>query len=274
MPELPEVETTCRGIRDLVVGHSIAEITVRNAALRWPVQNNLQSILQGKTIQSVTRRAKYILLNFAHGKLIIHLGMTGHLSVLDTSTPPTKHDHIDMTFTSRRLVRYNDVRRFGSIHWEAVGQTHFLLKTLGVEPLDDAFNATYLHTICRQRKTPIKTLLMNHKLVVGIGNIYASEALFLAKVHPRRPAHTITKKEATAIVQYSRTCLQSAIECGGTTLKDFKKADGKPGYFQNKLYVYGRQNQSCLVCQTPIEKYTQAQRATFFCPCCQGTMPT
>ena len=273
MPELPEVETTCRGIRDLVVDQSIAAITIRNASLRWAVQSDLPSILQGKTIHSVTRRAKYILLNFAHGRLIIHLGMTGRLRVLDTPIEPAKHDHIDICFNSGRFIRYNDTRRFGSVHWEPTGQPHFLLTTLGVEPLDDAFNANYLHTVCQKRKTPIKTLLMNHKVVVGIGNIYASEALFLAKVHPSKPAHAITKQEAKAIVQHSRACLQSAIACGGTTLKDFQKADGKPGYFQNKLYDYGRQNQACLICQTPIEKFTQAQRATFFCAGCQGAMP-
>jgi formamidopyrimidine-DNA glycosylase len=270
MPELPEVETTCNGIRPHCVGHEIADTIVRNPNLRWPIPSDLVNRLAGQQICAITRRAKYILMKLEHGSLIIHLGMSGRLHIVPHDCPPAKHDHVDMIFRNGQALRYHDPRRFGSMHWTENPREHFLLRNLGVEPLTDDYDSDYLYTQCQRRKVAIKPLLMNHHMVVGIGNIYASEALFLAGVHPEKIASSITPTEAQRIVQYSKDRLEVAIQKGGSTLKDFLHTDGKPGYFQHHFQVYGRANEACYHCSTPIQKIVQAQRATFFCPTCQG----
>ena len=270
MPELPEVETTCNGIRPHCVNHRITDVIVRNPHLRWPISSNFMPRATGQTIQTVTRRGKYILVTLEHGVLVIHLGMSGRLHVLPMHTPPVKHDHVDIILDNGHCLRYNDARRFGSMHWTDNPQTHFLLHKLGVEPLSKHYNSDYLYTQCQKRRIAIKPLLMNHHIVVGIGNIYASETLFLAGIHPEKVASSISQNEAQRIVQYSKNRLEVAIRQGGSTLKDFLQADGKPGYFQHHFHVYGRANEHCHHCQTPIQKIVQAQRATFFCPQCQG----
>ncbi|MEE3002893.1 MAG: bifunctional DNA-formamidopyrimidine glycosylase/DNA-(apurinic or apyrimidinic site) lyase [Pseudomonadota bacterium] len=270
MPELPEVETTCRGISPHSKHQIISNIEVRNFSLRWPIPKQISNITSGQTIQDISRRAKYILMKLETGTMIMHLGMSGRLHVLKSKVLPEKHDHVDINLGNGVCLRYNDVRRFGSIHWtEECPQQHFLIKNLGVEPLTDEYNHEFLLKKCKQRKTNIKQLLMNHNIVVGIGNIYASETLFLARVHPERAASSITVDEAKRIVEFSKDRLTVAIESGGTTLKDFLSSDGKPGYFQNKLNVYGRTGEECNVCGNTIKKIIQGQRATFFCDQCQ-----
>lgn len=271
MPELPEVETTCRGIAPHLEQHTISDIVIRNASLRWPIAADIKKNICNKKIIKVNRRAKYILINLTEGVLIIHLGMSGRLHVLPDSQQPIKHDHVDIVLNNNMLLRYNDARRFGSIHWTPnCPSQHFLLKNLGVEPLTSSYNAALLLKLCLGRKTNIKQLLMNHNLIVGIGNIYASETLFLASVCPQKSACNITRMEANKIVDFSKEILRIAIENGGTTLKDFLSSDGKPGYFQNHLRVYGREGLPCLVCGSKIKKIVQGQRATFFCDKCQS----
>lgn len=271
MPELPEVETTCNGIRPHCVGHRITDVIVRNPRLRWPISSDFIPTTTGQTIHAISRRGKYILVALDHGVLIIHLGMSGRLHILPTQTPPAKHDHVDIILDHSHCLRYNDVRRFGSMHWVENPHEHFLLQKLGVEPLTEDYDSHYLYTQCQKRRMAIKPLLMNHHIVVGIGNIYASETLFLAGIHPEKMASSINQEEAKRIVEYSKDRLEVAIRKGGSTLKDFLHTDGKPGYFQHHFHVYGRANESCHLCQTPIQKIVQAQRATFFCPQCQGS---
>ena len=270
MPELPEVETTCRGIAPIISGANITHVVVRNHSLRWPVPKDIDATLANQTIIDITRRAKYILFKLSKGTLIMHLGMSGRLHILDHDVPHTKHDHVDIVLSNGKTIRFNDARRFGSIHWTtADANKHKLLAHLGIEPLDEEFNATFLLDAAKGKKTNIKQFLMNHHIVVGIGNIYACETLFLAKVSPTRPACSITALEAAKIVSFSKATLEQAILSGGTTLKDFKKADGKPGYFQNKLMVYGRHREQCPGCDGTIAKITQNQRSTFYCENCQ-----
>lgn len=270
MPELPEVETTCRGIEPIISGAKIQSVIVRNHSLRWPVPENISTTLSGQSILDINRRAKYILLSLTKGTLIIHLGMSGRLHILDHNTPHAKHDHVDIVLTNGKLIRFNDARRFGSIHWTTSdANEHRLLAHLGIEPLDEQFDASFLLNAAKGRKTNIKQFLMDHHIVVGIGNIYACETLFLAKVSPTRAASSITPLEAAKIVSFSKATLEKAILNGGTTLKDFKKADGKPGYFQNELMVYGRHGEKCYSCNTTIAKITQNQRSTFYCESCQ-----
>jgi formamidopyrimidine-DNA glycosylase len=270
MPELPEVETTCRGITPYSENQIINSIDVRNFSLRWPVPQDIDHITKGQKIKKISRRAKYILIKLETGTIIMHLGMSGRLHVLTEDTKPAKHDHIDINLQNDICLRYNDARRFGSLHWtEECPTQHFLIKNLGIEPLTELYNAEFLLKNCNNRKTNIKQLLMNHNIVVGIGNIYASETLFLAKVDPRRPANSITDNEAEKIVKFSKDRLELAIENGGTTLKDFLSSDGKPGYFQNKLNVYGRTDEKCTICNNTIKKIVQGQRATFYCDNCQ-----
>tara|TARA_B110000459_G_scaffold203512_1_gene260302 strand:- start:6700 stop:7515 length:816 start_codon:yes stop_codon:yes gene_type:complete len=270
MPELPEVETTCRGIEPLISNTTIVHVVVRNHSLRWPVPGDISDILADQKILRVTRRAKYILFNLTKGTLIIHLGMSGSLRILDKNIPPAKHDHVDIVLSNSQTIRFNDARRFGSIHWttESINQ-HRLLAHLGIEPLTAEFDANFLLEAIKGKKTNIKQTLMNHNIVVGIGNIYACETLFLAKISPTREASSINALEATKIVSFSKATLQQAILNGGTTLKDFKKADGTPGYFQNELMVYGRHGEKCYNCDSSIAKITQNQRSTFYCESCQ-----
>lgn len=270
MPELPEVETTRKGIQPKVEGQTIQKIIIRNGKLRWPVDTSLTEKLPGLVILSIKRRAKYLLLETNQGHLIIHLGMSGNLRVLPQQEPAIKHDHIDLLLGNGFLLRYHDPRRFGSWLWtEAPIQAHTLLKSLGPEPLTDAFNAEYLFQKLQGRKTAIKTFMMNNHIVVGVGNIYANESLFLSGIHPSRPAQSLTTTETTKLVANIKTVLSAAIEQGGTTLKDFLTPDGKPGYFEQKLNVYGRENAPCLRCHASIEKVVLNQRAAYFCSNCQ-----
>lgn len=270
MPELPEVETTLRGISPKANNQTIKELIIRNASLRWPVDSSLIQRLVGLKIIGVTRRAKYLLLETNVGHIIIHLGMSGILRILPQATPVKKHDHIDLILENGFLLRYNDPRRFGCFLWtEEPIEQHKLLKHLAPEPLTDNFNTNYLVNICRNRKIAIKTLIMENKSVVGVGNIYANEALFASKISPLRIANTLSVSETSLLCQAIKTILTRAIEQGGTTLKDFLSPDGKPGYFVQKLAVYDKAGQACSNCQQPIQKIIQAQRASFFCPHCQ-----
>lgn len=271
MPELPEVETTKKGIQAKTMGQTIDSIEIRNGRLRWPVAPNLVEILPGLVILSVKRRAKYILLETRLGHLIIHLGMSGNLRVLPQSTPVQKHDHIDLHLDNGWLLRYHDPRRFGCWLWtDAPLDQHRLLKNLGPEPLTDAFNATTLAAQLAHRSIAIKTAIMNNAIVVGVGNIYANEALFMSKIDPRRPANRLEAVEIAALVSAIKQVLAEAIRQGGTTLKDFLTPDGKPGYFEQQLQVYGRANQPCTCCQQPIHKIIQNQRASYYCGVCQS----
>lgn len=267
MPELPEVETTRRGIAPHVLGRRIVGWQVRNRALRWPVE--LPSGLRGQAVQSVTRRAKYLLLTFDHGTLIIHLGMSGSLRVLPGDVPALKHDHVDLQFDSGRVLRLNDPRRFGSIHWQPAGTEHWLLERLGVEPLSAEFQGAYLKRAARGRRLAVKALLMDGRVVVGVGNIYANEALFLAGIRPTLRAGRVTRASYERLAAAVKGVLEGAITQGGTTLRDFVNHDGQPGYFKQSLYVYGREGLPCKVCGTPLRGVRQGQRATVFCPKCQ-----
>lgn len=270
MPELPEVETTRRGIIAQTEGSQVKQIQIRHHQLRWPVPKELEQHLPNQVILSVTRRAKYLLLATQKGTLIIHLGMSGNLRLLPAQTPAQKHDHIDLIFTHGWLLRYHDPRRFGAWLWtDQPIEHHPLIKPLAPEPLSDAFNLDWLAPKLKNRRSPIKTLIMNNHLVVGVGNIYANEALFLAGIHPKTLGNQLTEKQLAQLIQQIKQVLSRAIEQGGTTLKDFLTPDGKPGYFEQALAVYGREGAPCLVCQTPIEKIVIGQRATFFCPNCQ-----
>ena len=273
MPELPEVETTRRGISPYIEKATITTITIRNSSLRWPIQDDLAKILANQTVHSIKRRAKYLLFQCDSGTLIIHLGMSGKLRILESSTASKaeKHDHFEIQFDNGQLLRYNDPRRFGSILWttEAIEQ-HKLLNHLGPEPLADEFDTEYLFQQTRSRKCSIKTLIMNGKVVVGVGNIYASESLFLAKIRPETPANNLSKKQCELLVDAIKRILEQAIKAGGTTLKDFRKSDGNPGYFAQQLNVYGRTGENCAKCGNTIEHYKEPQRATFYCPNCQS----
>lgn len=272
MPELPEVETTRRGISPHIESATITTVTIRNHSLRWPIEKDLANILVGQTIHSIKRRAKYLLFCCDAGTLIIHLGMSGKLRILDSNTAANaeKHDHFEMLFDNGQLLRYNDPRRFGAILWTTAPiAQHKLLAHLGPEPLTDEFDPDYLFQQTRSRKCSIKTLIMNGKVVVGVGNIYASESLFLAKIHPKTTAKDLSKKQCELLVEAIKIILKRAIEAGGTTLKDFRKSDGNPGYFAQKLNVYGRKGEICTHCDSTIQHYKELQRATFFCPSCQ-----
>ena len=270
MPELPEVETTRRGIAPHVTGQIIADVIVRNAALRWPAPDGLRRQLTGLTIRSVTRRAKYLLLRTADGVLMIHLGMSGSLRVVPTGLTPQAHDHIDLRLGNGACLRLRDPRRFGSVHWiTGDPERHPLLRALGPEPLGPELTAEHLHRRAQGRAAPVKHFLMNNQVVVGVGNIYASESLFRAGVHPFRPAGRISLTRYDAIAQAIKAVLTAAIRHGGTTLRDFVSGEGKPGYFRNELAVYGRAGQPCVTCRTAIKLAKRGQRATYYCPRCQ-----
>lgn len=268
MPELPEVETTRRGIEPHLSGRHLKDWVIRNAALRWPVK--IPQALQGQLILGVGRRAKYLLIHFDQGALIMHLGMSGSLRVLPADAPLLKHDHIDLLLDDGRVLRFNDPRRFGSIHWQPHPvMEHWLLCALGPEPLSDAFSGAYLKTTARRRKVAVKNFLMDAHVVVGVGNIYANEALFMAGIRPSLRAHTVTLASYERLASAVQEVLQQAITMGGTTLRDFVNQDGQPGYFKQSLYVYGRSGQLCKVCETPLKGLRIGQRATVFCPKCQ-----
>lgn len=271
MPELPEVETTRRGISPFITNKPIQKMIVRQPQLRWPIPTKLKSLLKQHVISAVSRRGKYLLFTTDIGTMIVHLGMSGSLRILPINTAAEKHDHVDLVFTDT-LLRYTDPRRFGSILWtEHDPHHHKLLCHLGPEPLSRHCNAQYFFTLSRTRKVAIKTFLMNHKVVVGVGNIYANEALFSAHIHPLQPANTLSKQQFATLTPLIKKILKKAIRAGGTTLKDFQSASGQPGYFSQQLNVYGRQDQPCPVCNCAIKKIVINQRASFYCPSCQPT---
>jgi len=270
VPELPEVETTRRGIDSALRGHRIKELRVYDRRLRWPIEEQLPERLAGQQTLTVGRRAKYLLLNLERGTLIVHLGMSGSLRVLHAGAPRLKHDQFDLAFDSGLDLRFNDPRRFGSLHYtEQDPATHRLLRSLAPEPFDASFNAEYLYRITRKRRAAIKQVIMNGRLVTGVGNIYASEALFRARINPRRAARRLTLKDCARLVRAVRAALGAAIRAGGTSLRNYVGTDGNPGEFRQKLYVYERDARPCRVCRTPIRQITQGARSSYFCPQCQ-----
>lgn len=271
MPELPEVETSRRGITPHVLGKIFKDVIIRQPRLRWPVPDDLIRILPGLRLDQIARRGKYLLLATEAGTVLLHLGMSGNLRISDSEQPVLKHDHADFIFSDGTILRFNDQRRFGAILWtsESVEQ-HALLAGLGPEPLSDAFNAEFLLARCQNRRIPIKSLIMDSHIVVGVGNIYASESLFLAGLRPNRPAEDIDLAACSRLCDAIKTVLQWAIEQGGTTLRDFVNAQGKPGYFQQSLSVYGRAGQECSQCAAPIQQIKIGQRASYFCGNCQS----
>lgn len=275
MPELPEVETTRRGIEPHLVGRRVAGVTLRRADLRWPIPPEVQALLPGQRIQSVERRAKYLLLHTPVGSALLHLGMSGVLRVLPPDAPLGKHDHVDIAVEPEpgrpaRILRYTDPRRFGCLLWQMPDETHPLLASLGPEPLTDAFDGDRLWHLSRGRKAAVKLFLMDNAVVVGVGNIYASEALFAAGIDPRRAAGRVSRQRYARLAQEIKRILAWAIERGGTTLRDFLNPDGAPGYFFRELFVYGRAGEPCRVCETPIRQTVLGQRSTFWCPRCQS----
>ncbi|MQL49812.1 bifunctional DNA-formamidopyrimidine glycosylase/DNA-(apurinic or apyrimidinic site) lyase [Photorhabdus khanii] len=268
MPELPEVETSRRGIEPHLVGNVIQHAVVRNGRLRWPVAEEIMK-LSDQLVLSVQRRAKYLLIELADGWIIVHLGMSGSLRILLEECPAEKHDHVDLVMADGKVLRYTDPRRFGAWLWSDDLNQCSVLTHLGPEPLSNDFNGSYLYTRSSSKKTLIKPWLMDNKLVVGVGNIYASEALFTAHIRPDRPAHTLTEREADLLAETIKKVLQRSIEQGGTTLRDFLQSDGKPGYFAQELFVYGRAGEPCRICGEKIESIKLGQRSTFFCRRCQ-----
>ena len=275
MPELPEVETTRRGIAPHLLGQSVANVIVRNPRLRWPIPGNLPELLTGLTIQAVARRAKYLLLDCGVGTLILHLGMSGSLRILphrlmQSIEPPQKHDHFDLILSDQTVLRLRDPRRFGAVLWH-MGDIlqHPLLMNLGPEPLTADFNAQQLFEKTRECRASIKQTLMNSHVVVGIGNIYANEALFLAGINPKIAAGRIGMTRYEKLVQAVKQILQQAIEAGGSSLRDFVNSDGNPGYFQQQYWVYGRGGQHCKECDHEIKQIRQSQRSSFYCQRCQ-----
>lgn len=270
MPELPEVETTRRGIEPHLSGQTILKVIVRDHRLRWPVEKALETRLPGQRVISITRRGKYLLLNTAAGTLMIHLGMSGSLRILPCDTTALKHDHVDIVFGERQCLRLRDPRRFGAVLWTTADPfQHELLKNLGPEPLSEEFNDGYLYAVSRKRKVAIKQFIMDSHIVVGVGNIYANEALFMAGIRPSVAAGRISKPRCGKLAEAIKTVLSKAIQQGGTTLRDFTASDGNPGYFQQQLNVYGRGGEPCTQCGTVIKSVQQGQRATYYCPHCQ-----
>lgn len=271
MPELPEVETTRLGITAHITGQKIRQLIVRNPHLRWPVPNDLPTILPGQQLKQIQRRGKYLLFSLDHGCALLHLGMSGSLRITDIHDPDLrKHDHVDWIFENDTVLRFNDPRRFGALLWTEHVDTHPLLASLGPEPLSDVFDAGHLFSRREKRTVPIKSLIMDSHIVVGVGNIYASEALFKAGILPTRPALSLTLQECAHLVEAIKQVLAQAIEQGGTTLRDFRNPEGKPGYFQQELSVYGRLDQNCQRCAGKIQQLKIAQRASYFCPDCQS----
>ena len=245
-------------------------LRVSEPRLRWRIESNLPERLRGQRILHAGRRAKYLLLELESGTLLLHLGMSGSLRVLPERTERLTHDHFDLVLDSGQMLRFNDPRRFGSLHYTTADPNeHPLLAELAPEPFDPSFNAEYLWRITRRRRVAVKQLLMNSKLVVGVGNIYASEALFRAKVRPQRAARSLSRAEVQRLVRAVRSILAKAIKVGGTTLRDYVGADGEPGYFKQKLFVYERAKQPCRICRTPVRQLQQGQRSTYYCPNCQ-----
>lgn len=269
MPELPEVETTRRGIEAHLVGQRVNRVVVRERRLRWPIPDDLDARLSGQRILRVGRRAKYLLLEAEVGTLIVHLGMSGSLRLVPQGLPATRHEHVDIELESGLALRYTDPRRFGSMLWSNDPLQHVLLKKLGPEPLTEAFNGTRLYELSRGKRVAVKPFIMENAVVVGVGNIYASEALFAAGINPRKPAGLITAPQYARLAAEIKRILAIAIECGGTTLRDFVGGDGKPGYFQQELFVYGRAGEFCKVCGATLQEVRLGQRSSVFCSHCQ-----
>lgn len=273
MPELPEVETTRRGIEPHIVNKAVTGLDVRQSKLRWPVPDDLEFNLVGRTLLAVKRRAKYLLLEFEHGHLLIHLGMSGSLRVVDGHATVGKHDHVDIRFKNDSdaevIIRYNDPRRFGAILWidDIANSSH--LNHLGPEPLSEAFSGGLLHRKAQRRSVAVKQFIMDNKVVVGVGNIYANEALFLSGIHPTVSVAKLGKVRFNRLAENIKQVLAKAIEQGGTTLKDFVGGDGKPGYFQQQLMVYGRANQACYQCGSCLKELKMQGRTTVYCSKCQ-----
>jgi formamidopyrimidine-DNA glycosylase len=279
MPELPEVETTRRGLAPHVEGRRVKAVTLRRPDLRWPIPPEIREVLPGQRIDAVRRRAKYLLLDTAAGSALLHLGMSGSLRVLPASTAVREHDHVDIALDGRsgrpgRVLRFNDPRRFGCLLWQPAGELHPLLRGLGPEPLSPgfdgaAFNGDYLFERSRGRRAPVKAFLMDQRVVVGVGNIYAAEALFAAGISPLRAAGRVSRERYVLLAEAVRRILAHAIERGGTTLRDFLAPDGAPGYFEQELAAYGRGGLPCPRCGRPLRQADIGQRSTAWCPHCQ-----
>jgi len=269
MPELPEVETTRLGLLPLV-GQKVGKVIIRNAAMRWPIPAQIADILPGQQLHALQRRAKYILARFDTGTLILHLGMSGRISLLQQDEPAQKHDHFEIQFSNGNVLRLRDPRRFGAVLWsEGDVDRHVLLQSLGPEPLDDEFDGELLYARTRTRPAPVKNVIMDSSMVVGVGNIYASESLFRAGIHPSTAANKVSKKRYERLVGEIKATLQDALKAGGSSLRDFFSTDGNPGYFQQQYFVYGRTGKPCRKCGTAIRSIRLGQRSTFFCPVCQ-----
>ncbi|WP_394129192.1 bifunctional DNA-formamidopyrimidine glycosylase/DNA-(apurinic or apyrimidinic site) lyase [Shewanella maritima] len=270
MPELPEVEVTRQGIAPHLSQQKVKKLIVRNPSLRWPVPDICHNI-EGQVIRAIRRRAKYLLLDTEAGVTIVHLGMSGSLRILASDTPPEKHDHIDLVLDNGQMLRFNDPRRFGAWLWHELPElTHPLLSKLGPEPLSDDFDAVHLVQALNNKTKAIKLCLMDNHIVVGVGNIYANEALFAAGIHPQTAAGKLSHEQLLQLVVHVKRILANAIKQGGTTLKDFTNADGKPGYFAQKLHVYGRGGETCTQCGNLLSEIKLGQRATVFCGLCQA----
>ena len=269
MPELPEVETSRRGIEPWIAGKKIVDVDIRDRRLRWPVARGIESKLRGRHIESVGRRAKYLLVNTDAGTAIIHLGMTGSVFIVDAGTAAGIHDHFDIELDSGKMLRFRDPRRFGSFFFSKTPLKHPRLVDLGPEPLGDEFDGEYLWRASRGRKVSVKQFIMNAAVVVGVGNIYASESLFLAGINPKRAAGRIARHRYDALAAVIKDVLARSIRAGGTTLRDFYGGDGEPGYFKQQLEVYDRDGEHCRCCDTIIRSFVQGQRTTYYCKSCQ-----
>lgn len=270
MPELPEVETSRRGIDPHVCNRQIHQVIIREARLRWPVDPQIARILPGSQIMSTDRRGKYLLIYTSQGCLIVHLGMSGSVRIVQASEPVKKHDHIDIVLDNQTALRYHDPRRFGAMLWTtAPVLEHERLRHLGPEPLDESFDTSYLYRYSRSKKVPVKTFIMDSRVVVGVGNIYANEALYMAGISPKKEAGAISRQRYERLVAAIKEVIANAINVGGTTLRDFVGSDGKPGYFKQSLQAYGRAGQPCRQCQTPLTEIRIAQRSTVYCRKCQ-----
>lgn len=269
MPELPEVETTLRGIAPHIVKKIVTKIIIRRPNLRWPIPAELPQLLENQQLLNIVRRGKYLLFQFSHGHALIHLGMSGNLRIVDAKSPPNPHDHFDWVFGNIAL-RYHDPRRFGCLLWvEDNPEEHSLLNKLGPEPLTDAFTADYLYERSRKRTQAVKQFIMDSHIVVGVGNIYANEALFMARIKPIRKAGSLTRTNCEDLVRLIKFVLKRSIDQGGTTLRDFVGGDGKPGYFQQQLLVYGRGGQPCGQCGKTLKEIRMGDRTTVYCVDCQ-----
>ncbi len=270
MPELPEVETTRRGIAPHLQQRKVQELRVHNARLRWPVPDDLAERLQGQRVLQIDRRGKYILIRFAHGTVIIHLGMSGSLRISDQDQLLKKHDHLEFILDDHRILRFHDPRRFGCCLWvEGDPFEHALIANLGPEPLTDDFTADHLYQCSRGRQLAIKNFIMDSKVVVGVGNIYASESLFESGIHPLKPAGKVSRARYEKLVPAIKNILDHSIRQGGTTLRDFVNSDGQPGYFKQQLNVYGKTGEPCTRCGKPIKQKVIGQRSSFYCTQCQ-----